>query len=397
MIIHQMTDLIGNTPLLRLPSNVTGLKNIDLYAKLEMMNPFGSVKDRTVWAMIKDDIADIKSKDKTIYENSSGNSAKSLQAIANIHGLKFHLVSALAKVEEQKEILQIMGAEIEEIAGASDCFDTTDPNDPQYIIERRVSENPEITYFPNQFSNPKNPSFHEETTGREIVDDLGCVDYFFCGLGTTGTSLGVATALRKVNPQLKTVGITAKPGHFIPGIRTSGQMMESILYRQDYFEEIYPITEEETVEGMMTLIRNAGVLAGPTSGANFSAALTYLKKIDAQAARGTKAVFIVCDRMEWYVSYIRDRRPEIFGGQARSNTLSQFDSADVMIVPEVAAQDLDTWRINNPNHLIIDIRTPHSFTLVNIPGSINMPQEQFIKWIDGNNHAIMPPIWLAGI
>ena len=92
MIVDKMTDLIGNTPMLKIDSAVTGLKNIDLYAKLEMMNPFGSVKDRTAWGMIKDDLEHIKSHNMTIYENSSGNTAKSLQAIAGMHGVKFRLV-----------------------------------------------------------------------------------------------------------------------------------------------------------------------------------------------------------------------------------------------------------------------------------------------------------------
>jgi cysteine synthase B len=385
MIIENMTDLIGNTPLLKIPAHVTGLKNIELYAKLEMMNPFGSVKDRTAWAMIKDDIEDIHSSGKTIYENSSGNSAKSLQAIANIHGLKFHLVSALAKVEEQKNVLEIMGAEIEEIAGASDCFDTNDPNDPQYLIEKKVAEKPDTSYFPNQFANRKNPDYHEQTTGREIVDELGKVDYFFCGLGTTGTSLGIATALRNKNPELKTIGITAQAGHFIPGIRNMGQMMESILFRRDYFEEIYPMTEADTIKGMMILIRECAVLCGPTSGANFIAAIRHLSEIDQTLDAPKKAVFIVCDRMEWYISYVRERMPHLFGQNEMKNGLHEFSSDDIHIVPSINATDLQKWKSDNPSSIIIDTRAPQSFDLVRIPGSINMPQEKFEKWVNGNN------------
>lgn len=385
MIIENMTDLIGNTPLIKIPARVTGLKNIELYAKLEMMNPFGSVKDRTAWAMIKDDIDDIRASGKVIYENSSGNSAKSLQAMANIYGLKFHLVSALAKVEEQKHVLEIMGAEIEEIAGASDCFDTNDPNDPQYLIERKVAENPDASYFPNQFANRKNPDYHEQTTGKEIVDDLGNVDYFFCGLGTTGTSLGIATALRNKNPALKTIGITAEAGHFIPGIRNMGQMMESILFRRDYFEEIYPMTEADTIEGMMTLIRECAVLCGPTSGANFTAALRHLRSIDETLDAPKKAVFIVCDRMEWYISYVRERMPHLFGQSKIENGIHAFSSADIHIVPGVNAVEIAAWKSQNPSAMIIDTRAAQSFGLFRIPGSINMPQEQFEKWINGNN------------
>jgi cysteine synthase B len=204
MIIENMTDLIGNTPMLKISSEVTGLKNIDLYAKLEMLNPFGSVKDRTAWAMIKDDLAEIKAKNMTIYENSSGNTAKSLIAVAGMNGVKFRLVSALQKVEEQKQVMQILGAEIEEIAGASDCFDPSDNNDPQYLIERTARSRPGEVFFPSQFTNPKNPQYHHDTTAEEILNDLGPVDYFFGGLGTTGSSMGI-DLLPKFSPDLSRV------------------------------------------------------------------------------------------------------------------------------------------------------------------------------------------------
>src|SRR5690606_4298094 len=98
MIYETITDMIGNTPLLKIPEDVHGLPNIDLYAKLEMMNPFGSVKDRIAWGMIKDDLETIKSRNQTIYENSSGNTAKALQAIAGMHGVRTKLITYLAKV-----------------------------------------------------------------------------------------------------------------------------------------------------------------------------------------------------------------------------------------------------------------------------------------------------------
>ena len=202
MIYERITDLIGNTPLLKIPPEVHGLKNIDLYAKLEMMNPFGSVKDRIAWAMIQDDIEEIKAKGQTIFENSSGNTAKALQAIAGTYGVKTKLVTSLAKVEVVKEIVLMLGAEIEEIMGGSECFDPNDPNDPQYLIAKMVKEDPDKVYFSSQFTNPKNPDVHYRTTGKEIVDDLGHVDYFFGGLGTSGSTLGVAKRLEKKTIQI---------------------------------------------------------------------------------------------------------------------------------------------------------------------------------------------------
>jgi cysteine synthase B len=381
MIIEQMTDLIGNTPLLKIPRRVTGLENIELYAKLEMMNPFGSVKDRTAWAMIKDDLPSIQKSGQTIYENSSGNTAKSLQAIASIYGLKFRLVTALTKVQEQKDVLYAMGAEVEEIVTASDCFDPSDPNDPQYLIERKMAADPDGIYFPSQFTNMKNPEFHEQTTAQEILDDAGPIDYFFGGLGTTGSSLGISTRLKLNNPDLKSIGITAQTGHFIPGIRNMSQMMESTMFRQGHYDQIYPLTEGKALQGMMTLVRQCAVLCGPSSGANFYAALEYLKEEDKKGDAPRKAVFIVCDRMEWYISYIRERMPELFGQRRHQSPLHEFDSVSISIVPCVDAESIDRWREQNAGYMIVDTRAAQSFDLFHIPGSMNMPQDLFEKWI----------------
>ncbi|PZQ48231.1 MAG: pyridoxal-5'-phosphate-dependent protein subunit beta [Micavibrio aeruginosavorus] len=385
MIVEKMTDLIGNTPMIRIPDHVTGLKNISLYAKLEMLNPFGSVKDRTVWGMIKDDLDNIAAHGMTIYENSSGNTAKSLAAIASSRGVKFKLVSALKKVKEQKEILQILGAEIEEIVNASNCFDPSDPNDPQYLIEKTVRDNPSKAYFPSQFTNEKNPAYHEETTAKEILDDLGAVDYFFGGLGTTGSSLGIANRLKRDNPKFKAIGVMAQTGHFIPGIRNMAQMMESSMFQKDYYDCIYPLTEEDGLQGMLTLARDCAILCGPSSGANFTAAIRHLRGLGGELTEPCNAVFIVCDRMEWYISYIQERMPELFGYKELELPLHKFDSSVIHIVPSVYAAELENWRSQNSGALIVDTRTPQSFDLFHIPNSINMPQDIFEKWVATDN------------
>ena len=385
MIIQQMTDLIGNTPMLKISPEVTGFKNIDLYAKLEMLNPFGSVKDRTAWAMIKDDLQKIKDGNMTIYENSSGNTAKSLQAIAGIHGVKFRLVSALAKVEEQKEILQILGSEIEEIAGASDCFDPTDSNDPQYLIERTAKGMPGQIYFPSQFTNEKNPEYHEATTAQEIINDLGKVDYFIGSLGTTGSSLGITRKLQAENPDFKSIAVVPKANQFIPGIRSLSQMWESGLFKRDKYNEFIQMHEQDAIDGMLVLNRQCGVLCGISSGANFKGALDYLRAIDGTLTERQTAVFLVCDRMEWYISYLKERRPELFGEVEIENGLSQFEDTGINIVPEVQAESLENFKLSHPDLVIIDIRNPQSFGMLNIPASINMPNELFRKWIDGKN------------
>lgn len=384
MIVEQMTDLIGNTPMLKIDPKITGLKNVDVYIKLEMMNPFGSVKDRTAWAMVKDDLEMIKSRNMTIYENSSGNTAKSLQAIAGIHDIEFRLVSALAKVEEQKQVLQVMGAGIEEVVGASDCFDPSDANDPQYHLERAARNNPNAVYFPSQFTNEKNPDYHEQTTAQEIVDDLGEVDYFFGGLGTTGSSLGITRRLRSVKPDMVSIGVVPNASEFMPGVRSLSQMWESGLFRREEYNDFMVISEQEAVEAMLVLVRRCGVLCGPTSGSNFAGALKYLRGVDGMLDERRKAVFIACDRMEWYLSYIRERRPDLFGEARKDNSLFLYEEKPLSQEMEIDAEYADAF-IAQDKTMVVDIRTAQSFAMVNMPGSVSMPVELFRTWIDGQN------------
>lgn len=382
MIVEQMTDLIGNTPMLKIPASVHGLKNIDLYAKLEMMNPFGSVKDRIAWGMIKDDIKELQAAQKTIYENSSGNTAKALQAIAGIYGLNVKLVTNLAKVEEVKDIIRMMGAEIEEIQGASDCFDPNDPNDPQYIIEREVNGNPDKAYFPSQFTNEKNPQAHYETTGEEIARDLGSVDFLIGGLGTSGTTLGAAQYIKEhTNPEIRTIGVYADKGDFIPGIRPLDQLWESGLFVKEHYSELVCVNSTDSTHAMMDLVKKCGVLCGPTSGASYLGALNYLRGLDDGLKEKKKAVFIVCDRMEWYTDYIKERCPEYFGQRHKEGSIKTFKAPanSNYIVP---AETADQW-IDENNPTIIDVRGNLAYKMGSIPGAINIPLDFLEKMIDG--------------
>lgn len=384
MICNSITDLIGNTPLLKISAEVHGLKNIDLYAKMELMNPFGSVKDRIAWGIIKDDIDEIQAKGKTIYENSSGNTAKALQVIANMYGVKTRLITYLAKVDGVKEIVRMLGAEIEEVLGGSECFDPNDPNDPQFLIAKMVTDNPEKNYFPSQFTNPKNPDIHYKTTGKEIADDLKKVDYFFGGLGTSGSTLGAARRIRdEGNPDLVAVGVCASKNDFIPGIRSLDQMWESGLFVKENYTDFVYVDSGESVDAMMDLIRGAGLLCGPTSGASYLGAIRYLKKIDADLTERKSAVFIACDRVEWYTDYIRERRPELFGLKMKPDSLravefDQNDNHETCTIPVERAQD---W-ITEFDPLIIDVRGNLAYKMTTIPNAINIPWEIFEKMID---------------
>src|SRR5579871_3079436 len=114
MIVKHVTDLIGNTPMLEIDPSVHGLKNINLYAKLELLNPFGSVKDKTAWNMLRHDLEEIKAKGQTVIEASSGNTAKAIQVICSMHGIPFKIVTNRVRVREVKQVLQLLGTDIEE-------------------------------------------------------------------------------------------------------------------------------------------------------------------------------------------------------------------------------------------------------------------------------------------
>jgi cysteine synthase B len=382
MIYEKITDMIGNTPLLKIPESVHGLPNIDLYAKLEMMNPFGSVKDRIAWGMIRDDIDSIREKGQTIYENSSGNTAKALQAIAGIYGVKTKLITYLAKVDGVKDIVRLLGAEIEEVLGGSECFDPNDPNDPQFLIEKAVKEDPGKAYFPSQFTNEKNPQVHYETTGREIAQDLKRVDYFFGGLGTSGSTLGAARRIRaEGSPDLVAVGVCAGKNDFIPGIRSLDQMWESGLFTKDNYADFVYVDSGDSVDAMMALVRGAGVLCGPTSGASYLGALRYLQKIAPELKERKTAVFIVCDRIEWYMDYIRARRPQLFGQQVKAGGLQSFERAPANDAHSIDAAQAQAWiEANDP--LIVDVRGNLAYKMTTLPGAVNIPWELFEPMID---------------
>ncbi len=383
MIVEKITDLIGNTPLIKIPEEVHGLKNIDLYGKMEMLNPFGSVKDRVAWGIVKDDLEDIKKNKKTIFENSSGNTAKALQAIAAMNGVNTKLITYLAKVDQVKDVVRMMGAEIEEVLGGSECFDPNDPNDPQFLIERAVKENPGEAYFPSQFTNEKNPQIHYETTGKEIVDDLGAVDYFFGGLGTSGSTLGAAKRIRDdANKDLVAVGICAAKNDFIPGIRSLDQMWESGLFTKDHYNDFVYVDSGDSCDAMMELVKKCGILCGPTSGASYLGTLKYLREIDPTLTERKKAVFIVCDRMEWYTEYVRERRPEYFNQKPKPDSIKAFKSL-VNDNYAIQAEEAEKW-IAEKAPLIIDVRGNLSYKMMALPNSINIPLELLDQMVDGS-------------
>lgn len=398
MLYENITDLIGNTPLLKIDPLVHGLKNIDIYAKLEYYNPFGSVKDRIAWGILKDDIGSIQKEGKTIIESSSGNTAKAMQCIASVFGVPFETVTNRIKVPEVKNTLALLGATIEELPGLSECPDSTDPNDPLTYIENKINNSQNTYYHTAQYTNTKNPKTHYETTGPEIFKDLGSIDYFFGGLGTAGSTMGVTQYLKEKNSDLVSVGIIAAKGDTIPGIRNIDEMYEVGIFNKDFYDDIVVVNADEAIDAMLLLIRKCGILAGPTTGSTYHGMYEYLKKIDRTLHERKKAVFIACDRVEWYMSYIQKRKPEIFEKESRNIRVGNMTDEDIASASIIKIEEAENW-IQKEKPLIIDLRGNAAYRVSYIPGSINITDNQFIDIVengksfpDGQNVLLICPI-----
>ncbi len=376
MLVKHISELIGNTPLFEISPDIHGLKNINLYAKLEMMNPFGSVKDKSAWNVLKDHLQEIQCTGKTIIESSSGNMGKAMQLIASIHDVPFKIVTNRIKVREVKQILQLLGAQLDELPGLSECPDPTDPNDPITFIEQQMSAKPGKYFHTSQYTNERNIEAHYNTTGKEIYDDIGWVDFFIGGLGTTGSTRGGGMFLKEKNPEMKNIGVISQKGHLLPGIRNVDEMYEVGLFRKDFYDEIVVVDTDESLDAMLMLIRKCGLLAGPTGGGSLAAALKYLTGVDEELSERKNAVFIVCDRVEWYLSYLQKHRPELFGIAQKKDSVRSMSVEQQANAPEIDLEEADSWVDGRPGLVVVDMRGALAFKASRIPGSINIPTDK---------------------
>ena len=380
MVYKSVLDLIGNTPLVEISKDIHKLKNVNLYAKLEIYNPFGSVKDRTAYAMLKDHIDEIKKNNMTVIESSSGNTAKALKLLCNINNIDFETVTNRIKIPEVKDILKSFGTKILELPGLSECPDPNDPNDALKIIAKMMVANPGKYFYPDQYTNPNNPSFHYNTTGKEIWDDLKKVDYFFGTLGTAGSSGGIVKYIKEKNENLKAYGIVGEKGDFIPGIRNMDEMFEVGNFDLSIYDEIVHVSTNEALDSMFNLVNKCGILGGPTSGACLAGALKFLSKIDNNLKEEVNVVIVVCDRVEHYMSYIKKRRPELFYEEPKDNIYT-LKEEDEKYLKQVKVEEIDNF-IKEEKPLIIDLRGNLAYRNSHIKGSMNILESIFLDVVD---------------
>lgn len=295
-------QLIGGTPLLELKhiEEAYGLK-AKIYAKLEYLNPAGSVKDRIAKAMIDDAEASGKLKPGyTIIEPTSGNTGIGLAAVAAARGYKIKIVMPDSMSVERRKMMQAYGAELVLTEGAKGMKGAIARAD------ELAAEDPN-SFIPGQFVNPVNPKIHFETTGPEIYEDTdGAVDIFVSGVGTGGTISGAGEYLKSKKPEVKVVAVepassavlsTGKAGsHKIQGIG-AGFVPDTL--NTDVYDEIIPVENEDAFEAGRQVNGSEGVLIGISSGAAVWAAVQLAKRPENE---GKNIVVLLPDSGDRYIS-----------------------------------------------------------------------------------------------
>ncbi|AYB40364.1 cysteine synthase A [Brevibacillus laterosporus] len=300
-VAQSITELIGNTPLVKLNRVVTE-DMADIYLKLEFFNPGSSVKDRIALSMIETAEAEGKLKlGDTIIEPTSGNTGIGLAMVAAAKGYRAILVMPDTMSIERRNLLRAYGAELILTPGAEGMGGAIRK------AEELARENSDY-FIPQQFNNTANPKVHRETTAKELLEqgkEIGGIDAFIAGIGTGGTITGVGQVLKEEYPEVKIYGVEpqaspvlsgGKPGpHKIQGIGAGfvPEILDTSIY-----DEILPIENDAAFETARRVAKEEGILGGISSGAAIAAALDIASRL----GKGKKVVVIIPSNGERYLS-----------------------------------------------------------------------------------------------
>ncbi len=300
-----------------------GESTFELFAKLEWMNPFGSVKDRAASYLLRDleqrgqltrDERDrdgkITKHGRGIVEPTSGNTGISLAAMASAKGYHMRAIVPEKVPEEKKVMLRLAGAEVDVLTDA--MCPSPGMGEGSIGLARTYAKAQSDRYvMPNQYENPLNVQAHIETTGPEIWRQTGGrITHFFTSLGTCGTVTGVATFLKAKNPAIKIIALQPSQGHDVPGIRNKDELHVTKLFNPSLIDEVLEVPFERAYTSAVGLCQREGLFAGPSSGLIFEGARMILERDKPAQGLG---VMIFCDNVFKYISSMVKHLPALAG------------------------------------------------------------------------------------
>lgn len=301
-VFEQASDLIGNTPLVRLNGYQKEKKlDAELFAKLEYFNPAGSVKDRVALYMLLDaQEKGLLKRDSVIIEPTSGNTGIGLAAVAAEKGIRTIIVMPDTMSIERRNILKAYGAELVLTDGKLGMKGAI-------AKANELAEEIPHSFIPGQFTNDANPLAHYKTTGPEIWKDTdGDVDILVAGVGTGGTLSGAGRYLKEQNPDIQVVAVEPKDSPVLSEGRAGSHKLQGIgagfvprTLDIDIYDEVIPVTTQQAYDAARLLAREDAILAGISSGAALYAAEVLAKRPE---NRGKRIVIIIPDSGEKYLS-----------------------------------------------------------------------------------------------
>jgi cysteine synthase B len=299
MIYKNILETIGKTPLVIINKLNPNSKSVNIYAKIEGINPGGSVKDRIALRMIEQAEKSGKlTKNQIIIEPTSGNTGIAIAMIGAIKGYHVEIVMSDAVSVERRKMIAAFGATITLTPGNRGTDGA--------ILKARelIKKYPQKYFMPDQFSNEYNKAAHYETTAKEICDQLGGrVDYFVAAIGTSGTLMGVGAGLRKFcSPDVKIVSAEPTRGHYIQGLKNMEEAIVPAIYDKSKLDQIVQVETEAAFSMSREIIKQEGIFVGMSSGAAMVATLEVAKNIKPSRGQKINMVTIFPDRGEKYLS-----------------------------------------------------------------------------------------------
>lgn len=310
-VFDNVVEAIGDTPCVKLHKVTQGL-SANVYAKLEFMNPGGSVKDRIAVTIIDDAEASGELKPGyTIVEATSGNTGAGLAMVSAIRGYKTVFVLPDKQSEEKRSALRAYGSKV--VVTPTNV----EPEDPRsyYSVSNRLAKETPHAFYANQYHNPSNPKAHYETTGPELYKQFdGKIDVFIAGLGTGGTISGVGKYLKERNPDVQIVGVDPVGSIYYDYFKT-GQLTEAFSYvlegigedfipstaQLEFVDDIVRVNDKECFQMTRRLAREEGLFVGGSCGAAVAGAVKWLQNHD---MTGKNVVILLPDSGSRYMSKI---------------------------------------------------------------------------------------------